>query len=309
MRRNIGCRAARVMVFTWACLALSGFDTARHSIPLDEIKRGGPPKDGIPALDRPRFLSAREAAGEIKADDRVLGLALNGEAKAYPVSILNWHEVVNDTLGGKAVVVTYCPLCGTGMVFDATVQGERLRFGVSGLLYESDVLLYDRKTESLWSQIKREAVTGPMTGRKLTLLPAMHTTWARWFAAHPGTRVLSRNTGHRRDYGRDPYRSYAENPGQLMFGVSRMSRALPPKATVIGIEAGGQAKAFAFSDLERAAPVQDSLAGVVFTVHYDPGSRTAHIQDANGKVLPAVVGYWFAWYAFYPDTQVFKPSN
>ena len=189
-----------VVVAAW--VGSSGFDFSRHSIPLEEIKDGGPGKDGIPAIMKPKFHSAKEAP--LKPQDRVLGLVLNGEAKAYPINILNWHEIVNDRVGGQNVVVTFCPLCGTGMVFDGTIAGKRSTFGVSGYLYQSDMLLYDHKTESLWSQIKREAVTGPMMGQHLTLLPSIHTTWANWRKQFPETRVLSEDTGHRRDYDRDP---------------------------------------------------------------------------------------------------------
>lgn len=302
-------RGVKLFILLGLLILLSGFDTTRHSIPLDEIRPGGPPKNGIPSIDRPRFLSAKDAPAEIKPGDRVLGLTLNGEARAYPIAILNWHEIVNDTLGGQAVVITYCPLCGTGMVFDAQAGGERLSFGVSGLLYQSDVLLYDRKTESLWSQIKAEAVAGKMTGTKLHLLPSTHTTWAKWIEAHPGTQVLSRDTGHRRDYDHDPYYSYANGSGDLMFDVSRVNPVLPLKEIVIGIRIGEASKAYAFSDLEKAAPVSDRLGRVAFTVHYDSESRTALIRDTKGKELPTVVGYWFAWFAFHPETQVFKENQ
>ena len=139
-------------------IALCGFDTSRHSIPVDDIYDGGPGKDGIPAILHPKFISAEEADQTfLKKSDRILGIVQNGQAKAYPIKILNWHEIVNDRIGGASIVVTYCPLCGTGMVFDTKVNGRELTFGVSGLLYQSDMLLYDHQTESLWSQIKSEA--------------------------------------------------------------------------------------------------------------------------------------------------------
>ncbi|MCK5440086.1 MAG: DUF3179 domain-containing protein, partial [Gemmatimonadetes bacterium] len=156
---------------------------------------GGPPRDGIPALMSPAF----ELAGEVewlRPQDRLLALERDGEAKAYPLRILNWHEIVNDDVGGEPIVVTYCPLCGTGMAFDPHVGDQRLDFGVSGLLYNSDVLMYDRQTESLWSQIEREAVTGTLRGERLELKPLIHTTWAHWREQHPNGLVLSRDTGH-----------------------------------------------------------------------------------------------------------------
>jgi hypothetical protein len=136
-----------------AVMAENAFDLRRSLVPADEIHAGGPPRDGIPALTDPKFIPAAQA--DFLADeDRILGLNLGGEARVYLIAILNWHEIVNDRIGERAVAVTYCPLCGTGIVFDAQVDGRPMEFGVSGLLYNSDVLLYDRSTESLWSQIK-----------------------------------------------------------------------------------------------------------------------------------------------------------
>jgi hypothetical protein len=157
-------------------LALCGFDTSRHSIPIDDIYDGGPGKDGIPVILHPKFFSVKEADRSfLKNNDRALGIIHQDRAKAYPIKILNWHEIVNDHIGEDARVVTYCPLCGTGMVFDTEVKGRKLTFGVSGLLYQSDMLLYAHQTASLWSQIKSEAVTGGMTGAKLKLLPSTRT--------------------------------------------------------------------------------------------------------------------------------------
>ena len=165
------------IIAIFCILTMLGFDYSKHSIPINEIHSGGPSKDGIPALYNPKFILAKDAA-YLKPQDRILGLYLNGEAKAYPIRILNWHELVNDSVGGKDVLVSYCPLCGTGMAFDANIDGRKYLFGVSGKLYNSDVLMYDKETESLWSQIKMEAVTGAMTGKRLTLLPLIHTTWS-----------------------------------------------------------------------------------------------------------------------------------
>ena len=183
------------------------FDFSTHSIPLEEIYGGGPPKDGIPALFDPEFIPGRQAAF-LKPGDRILGLEVNGQAKAYPIQILTWHELVNDKIGGQSVLVSYCPLCGTGMAFDAIVNGRRELFGVSGKLYNSNVLFYDKGTESLWSQIRMEAVTGPLTGTRLIQIPLDLTTWKVWSDRYPDTLVLSRNTGHRRRYGVSPYKDY-----------------------------------------------------------------------------------------------------
>jgi len=299
----------RIVFVSWMFVFLSGFNYSKHSIPVDEIFAGGPAKDGIPALSQPKFVAAKNAKHYMKDEDRVLGLARNGQAKAYPIKILNWHEIVNDTIGSQAVVVTFCPLCGTGMVFDGKINGKNLTFGVSGLLYQSDMLLYDRKTDSLWSQIKGEAVTGPMTGARLKLLSSTQTTWGTWKKMHPETMVLSQKTGYRRDYDRDPYMGYYTS-SRLMFGVKNRNEAYHPKERVIGLELGGEFKAYPFSELAKAKqPVTDQLNGASIKVIFDKQSQTAVIQDSKGKELPSVVGFWFAWFAFHPETKVFKAGQ
>lgn len=299
----------RIIFAGCAVFFLTGFDTSRHSIPVDEIFSGGPPKDGIPSLDKPRFMTANKAEGYLKDEDRVLGLARNGQAKAYPIKILNWHEIVNDKIGKQAVVVTFCPLCGTGMVFDATVNNQNLTFGVSGLLYQSDMLLYDRKTESLWSQIKTEAVTGPLTGTRLKLLSSTQTSWRQWKKKYPKTLVLSQKTGYHRDYDRDPYMGYTTS-SRLMFGVKNRNRDFHPKERVIGVDLGGTVKAYPFSELAKAKqPVQDKLNGAPVKITFDKKSQTAVIRDAKGNEIPSVVGFWFAWFTFHPETEVFKESQ
>ncbi len=284
---------------------LSGFDFSEHSIPTSEIRSGGPPKDGIPAILEPPFIPSKKAHF-LKNDDRVLGLFLNGEAKVYPVKILNWHEIVNDTVGGKKVIVSYCPLCGTGMAFDATIKGKHHTFGVSGLLYKSDVLMYDHQTESLWSQISQEAVTGPQTGTRLKLLPLIHTSFGAWKREHANSLVLSTDTGYRRDYDRDPYVSYSKNE-RLMFPVGKIDRRYPTKTWVLGIEYLGITRAYPFPELSSGSlSFTDRLGPETVQVSYDPSSRTARIRNQAGDDLPTVVVYWFAWTAFHPETEVYQ---
>jgi len=150
----------------------NGFELKGALVPKSEILEGGPPKDGIPALMRPQFVTQKQIKGMFGKAEKAIVVEFQGKQKAYPISILNWHEIVNDSIGGKAIVVTYCPLCGTGMVFDAKIGNQVLSFGVSGLLYKSDVLLYDRQTNSLWSQIWRKAITGRYKSRELKLIPS-----------------------------------------------------------------------------------------------------------------------------------------
>lgn len=287
---------------------LNGFDLRGASIPLDQIVPGGPPRDGIPALSSPKFEPAR-AADWLDDDDRVLALEANGVAKAYPIRILNWHEVVNDEVGGEPVLVSFCPLCGTGMAFDPRVRGRRLTFGVSGLLYNSDVLMYDRETESLWTQIGRRAVTGPMRAAELRQIPLLHTTWRRWRKEHPRGLVLSRETGHDRDYGIDPYVGYARD-SRLMFPISSTDDRLDPKAMVLGVAAGEAVKAYPFDALAGvASPVRDRVGEQELLVYFDRDSRTAFATDLKGRAVPGTVAYWFAWSAFHPQTAVWDRSS
>ena len=291
------------------CVLLSmGFSWEPRSIPMNEVHSGGPGKDGIPALTDPTFVSA-DAAGFLSSDDRVLGIELNGQAKAYPIAVLNWHELVNDVVGGTPVLVSYCPLCGSGMVFDASVSGERLLFGVSGRLYNSDVLFYDRKTDGLWSQLQMEAVTGPLTGTQLTLLAGRHTTWSAWRREHPQTLVLSTDTGYRRDYSRDPYVHYASSP-DIMFPVAHRDDRLSTKTWVLGVLIDGQAKAYAWDDLaHRTQPLTDHIGGHTVQVHVDAASRSAWITTPDGHEVPTVTAYWFAWAAFHPETAVYQSGR
>jgi len=285
----------------------NGFDLSDALVPVQQIEPGGPPRDGIPALSRPRFIAAAKA-GYLADQDRVLGLDLNGEQKAYPVRILNYHEIVNDRLGATPVVVSYCPLCGTGMAFLADPQGQALSFGVSGLLYNSDVLLYDRQTESLWSQIRRQALTGPLKGQRLQQIPLEHTSWSDWRARYPHTRVLSPDTGYRRDYSRSPYAGYADHDG-LMFSVSHRDRRLGPKETVLGVEIAGVAKAYPFSELAKQPGERaDRVGGRDIRVVFDAVNRSGRVY-AGRELLPSTTGFWFAWAAFHPDTQVYRATE
>ena len=284
---------------------LNGFDLSGASIPEAAIEKGGPPRDGIPSLDSPRFEAAAQAT-DMTPDARVLGLVIDGIAKAYPIAILNWHELVNDHFGGQRVIVSYCPLCGTGMAFSSRAAGRELEFGVSGLLYNSDVLLYDRQTHSLWSQILGSAVTGLLRGTRLEPLVLAHTDWQDWRRRHPDTRVLSRDTGFRRDYDRNPYLGYDSRPS-LFFDVAHQDPRYPNKEWVLGIEVDGRFRAYPFSELARAGGrVRERFAGRLLEVRYDAATRSARVFDERQRELPAITAFWFAWVAFHPDTAVFK---
>jgi hypothetical protein len=282
----------------------NGFDLGEALVPVEEIRHGGPPRDGIPAIDRPRFVDAGEA-DFLAPQDRVLGIVRNDVAKAYAVRILDYHEIVNDRVGGEPITVTYCPLCGTGMAFLAEREGRPVSFGVSGLLYNSDMLLYDRETESLWSQIMARAISGPLRGTELTSVPISHTTWADWQARHPETQVLSTDTGHRRDYSRSPYPGY-ESSEQIYFPVSHRSRRYHPKERVIGLELNGESKAYPFAELARTGQaIEDRLGGQPIRIEFDAEHRTGRVLAADGSEIPSVIGFWFAWIAFHPESAIY----
>lgn len=283
-------------------MTMNGFDLDQPLVAKEQIKRGGPPRDGIPSIDKPIFIPAVDA-GYLKAKDRVLGLVINGEARAYPVAILNWHEIVNDEFAGQAVVISYCPLCGTGMAFQPQMPVKE--FGVSGLLYNSDVLLYDRETESLWSQILAKAISGPLKGNGLKAIPLTHTSWQGWKAQYPDSVVLSTDTGYSRDYSKSPYINY-EKSNQIFFPVSASNQRFHNKEWVLGVNLGESYKAYPFSELEKTSgSVNDEISGQKIVITYDGENRSASARNEHGREIPTITSYWFAWYAFHPDTDVF----
>jgi hypothetical protein len=284
-------------------ITMNGFDLDEPLVAEELIKRGGPPRDGIPSIDEPRFMAAAEA-DFLKADDRVLGLVIKNEARAYPLAILNWHEIVNDEFTGLTVIISFCPLCGTGMAFEPAPPVRE--FGVSGLLYNSDVLLYDRETGSLWSQIMAKAINGPLKGRSLKQLPLTHTSWQDWKTQYPDSRVLSTNTGFKRDYSKSPYGGY-EKSNQIFFPVSASDQRFHNKEWVLGVNIGGIYKAYPFSELEKTTrPVKEYVSGQLIEVIFDRENKTARVLDEQGRDINSVMAYWFAWYAFHPDTEVFQ---
>lgn len=289
----------------------NGFDLDDASVPSAEIKPGGPPRDGIPALTNPDFVPNDEAE-YLDPDDRVMGVVVDNTAKAYPVRILNWHEIVNDRIGNQSFAVTYCPLCGSGVVF-ASNAGEdgALNFGVSGLLYNSDVLLYDRQTKSLWSQLKGEAISGKLKGTSLPVLPVVHTTWREWQSRHPDSVVLDEDTGFKRiDYDRDPYQGYSRSR-RLYFDVSHKAPAnYHPKEQILGVEIDGHFKAYPFQELSEYGREKftDTVGGSEIQIFWNEEEQSAY-AEMHDQLIPATVAFWFAWYTFHPDTEVFKATD
>ena len=183
-------------------------DFGKHSVPLSEIMSGGPPKDGIRAIDRPEFVGVDAADGWLKPREPVIFFVRGSDARAYPLQILIWHEIVNDIVGAVPVAITFCPLCNTAIAFDRRVHGQTLSFGTTGKLRFSDLVMYDRQTESWWQQATGQAIVGALTGVQLMPLPAQTISWGTFKEAFPGGKVLSRHTGYNRPYGENPYVGY-----------------------------------------------------------------------------------------------------
>jgi len=313
----------------------------KHNIPLDKIKGGGPPKDGIPSIDNPIFANVPDS--QFMSDsDTVIGLEINGETKAYPIFILVWHEIINDKVGGIPVAVTYCPLCYTNQVFERLIDGQEVEFGTSGKLYNSNLLMYDRLTESYWSQALGIAVKGELTGYELNLIPFDVITWGDWKKLHPDTVVLTTDTGYIRSYATDPYGNYYTEP-RIMFPVEHTDDRMHPKEIIIGFNQDHIYKAYKQNDIELNIIINDSIGEtpVMLISLYSENSRAfertinelvLNFEYVDGKILdlqtnsewnydglsisgeyrgvqlkrmPIEPGFWFEWFAFHPQTLVY----
>ncbi len=295
--------AGPVMLAVGKGKRILGFDVGNAIIPHKEILRGGPGKDGIPSIDLPKFVKPTEIS--LVADrELVVSVTSGGETRAYPLRILNWHEIVNDSIGDYYFAVTYCPLCRTAMVFDRRFGDDILSFGVSGLLYNSDVLFYDRDSESLWSQLAMKAVSGPRVGTELNWQSHEIMNWGAWKRKYPEGRVLSFDTGFNRVYSTSPYSEYVKSKS-LMFPVEFKRKELPKKTLMFGLLVNGQAKAFQLSHFPANEWVTDVVDGRKITLFLNSDDFHMKVHDVEtGKEIPTVMVYWFAWQAFYPETEV-----
>jgi len=250
-------------------------DFSRHSVPYSEIISGGPPRDGIPPIDDPKFTTFQDADTWLGNQEPVIAFELNGDARAYPLQILTWHEIVNDEVGGVPVAVTFCPLCNAAIVFDRRLDGVVYDFGTSGKLRKSDLVMWDRQTESWWQQFTGEAIVGELTGKKLIFIPASIIAWEDFKAANPEGTVLSRDTGFSRPYGRNPYVGYdeADNPPFLFDG--ELDGRLLPKERVAAVTIGEVDVAFPFSILEEERVVNYTVGGQDLVVFFKSGTLSA----------------------------------
>jgi hypothetical protein len=287
-------------------------DFAVTAVRFDEILLGGPPKDGIPAIDDPRFEPAADV-GNLADTEPVIGLAVNGEAKAYPLRVLTWHEIVNDRIGGVPVAVTYCPLCNAAIVFDRRLDGRILDFGTTGKLRNSDLVMYDRQTESWWQQFTGEAIVGDMTGARLDKLPARLESWERFRQRRPDGKVLVPTDPALRPYGDNPY-PYYDSVGAPFFYRGTLPAGIPPMMRVVVV--GNQAWTL---PLVRSA---GRIEAGGFTLRWHPGQSSALdapriaqardignvvVQKGEGAAAEDVVHevtFAFVFHAFHPDGTI-----
>ena len=278
MKKRIAEVALALGLAAWATVpALAQEDCI---VPTSQVFSGGPGKDGIPSLRRPLTVSASEADLFLAPDALVLGVSIGGESRAYPHSILWWHEIVNDELGGERITVSYCPLTGSGMVWGPVEDGRTLVFGVSGLLFENNLVLYDRIGESLWSQMRVQAICGPRSESRPSLLPVVQSTWQAWVRLHPDTTVVGLDTGYRRNYDTYPYGTYDQVFDEnVLFPVSVLDPRLRKKELVLGLEHEGVSRAYPYTRLGDRALINDDVGGRPVLVVYDREAKMAVAFD------------------------------
>lgn len=247
----------------------------KKTIEFDELMSGGPPKDGIPAIFKPKFETQEQAGEWLDDKEPVIGLEINGEAKAYPLSILIWHEIANDEVGGVPVAVSFCPLCYSALVYDRRVRGVIPYFGVSGLLRNSDMVMYDNVTESFWQQFTGEAIVGDMVGEKLELIPTQIISFKQFKDAYPGGNVLSKDTGYDRSYGQNPYVGYDDIDQRPFLFRGDIDERLPPNEKVIAVKQGDINKAYPYSITKEERVINDNINGTAVVIFHGKGAVSA----------------------------------
>jgi len=316
------------------------------TIPEDEILDGGPGKDGIPAIDQPKFVDVNNA-NFLSDDDLVIGYKFDTVVRAYPHLILDWHEIVNDQIDDHRFAITYCPLTGTAINWSRDIKGLTTTFGVSGLLFNSNLMPYDRATNSTWSQMRLDCVNGSLVGTEASFFSIVETTWKTWREWYPETEILSLTTGFNRNYGSYPYFTSGGDyriEEYLIFPVSNIDTRLPRKERVLGVVNGGQAKAYRFVNFSDGLKVIEDVVGGVkiavigsrpdnFLVAYKTEDQILSIQDdaivdqlgntydifgtvtagpdSLQRLEPTIsyIGYWFSWGAFYPNIEIYTSDD
>jgi hypothetical protein len=279
----------------------------KYIVPPEKILSGGPPKDGIPSIDNPKYVTVAEADEWIADNELVLALTYKNVKRVYPLQIMVWHEIVNDNIEGDPILITYCPLCGSGIAYERKINGQEVEFGTSGKLYNSNLVMYDRKTDTYWTQIDGLAIVGQLTGQKLKAISIDTVSWADWKKAHPDSEVLSQDTGHIRAYGVDPYGNYYVD-SFVFFPVEAEDDRIHPKTVVFGIELNGTYKAYKEDDLKKLNSIEDSVNGTKIKVERDETGIVSVTNLDNGEEIVKERDFWFAWYAFHPDTLLYETN-
>lgn len=326
----------------------SGDDFSTWSIPIDQVIDGGPGRDGIPSIENPAFYQANDPRVNtyMQSDDLILGVVRGGEVRAYPHRILDWHEIVNDEISGAKFSVNYCPLTGSAFAWESKVGGQETTFGVSGLLYNTNLILYDRATNSNWSQLTLECVNGPSLGDVPKNLEILETDWDTWKTMYPNSKVLSNDQGISRDYSVYPYGPYKDDHDFFIFPLSNLNPALPNKQRVHAVLNGTTSKAYTFDKFVGGKVVKDVIgnkdilvvgnsniiysfelnnthSSLTFTYDFN-GSGHFFIDDEGNKWMitgEAIEGprtgqklkatnsfmsFWFALAIFYPNPQIYQ---
>ncbi len=293
-------------------------DFSKHLVPLDEFQSGGPPKDGIPAIDVPHFTAAKDVDW-LEDREPVISVTVGDETRGYPIQILTWHEIANDELGGVPVAVTFCPLCNTAIVFDRRLDGDVLSFGTTGKLRDSDLVMYDRETESWWQQFTGEALVGELAGEKLSQLPVRIVAWKDFRSEQPDSLVLDKETGFSREYGTNPYAGYDDVESSPIFATrGDDDDRLLPKERVVYVEVGDQAFAVPFTSLVKERTIEIETGDGAVVVRWRAGVASALDEAAisagrdvgaaavflDGEPVPFSEPFWFAVAAFRPDIEV-----
>jgi hypothetical protein len=290
-------------------------DFSKRSVDFSEIVSGGPPKDGIPAIDTPKIKPV-SVVDDLSNTEPVISLFVNGEARAYPLRVLMWHEIANDVVGGIPVAVTYCPLCNAAIVFDRRIDNQVLDFGTTGKLRYSDLIMYDRQTESWWQQFTGEAIVGAFSGQELTMLPARIESWTKFKSRAPEGDVLVPNDRNFRDYGRNPYAGYDSRNGPYSLFRGPLPSDIPPMARVIVV---GE-EAWSLSLLRKRGTI--NAGSLRLTWSEGQNSALDHREIAQGRDVGNVivqraeasglvdvvhdVTFAFVFRAFHPDGVIHK---
>ena len=287
-------------------------DGTKYTTDPSKIRGGGPPKGGIgvdrgiPALDERniKYVSVADADQWIQDNELVLALEYKSVKRVYPLQIMVWHEIANDVIAGDPIAVTYCPLCGSGIAYFRVLDGEPVKLGTSGKLFNSNLVMYDDKTDTYWQQIEGNAIVGELTGFELQAVSVDTVVWRDYKKENGDAEVLSQDTGMRRNYGRDPYGSYYEN-SFLLFPVENEDNRVHPKTVVFGIEVDGKFKAYREEDLKETNTIEDEFAGANLRIERSDSGIVKITNVDTGEEIIKERDFWFAWYAFHPDTELY----